>query len=174
MFAPPVPNSPHRDALRELSQQVREQRVLLENVINPLTIHLNGGDAVMGLNAEWLDLSPVPARLRILAQLPSLGPGAFVGEVEYEDGAEIDDVVVAESVRGLVLMGTFFMRAHATDAEHRRYDAGQAFFLDHGLKHGWRVEGRTRSLLVFTPPLPLAEPITPAYEPAGCSVTPDI
>ena len=150
---------------------------MLENVINPLTINLNSGTAIMGLSAEWMDLDPVPARLRILAQLPSLGPGAFVGEVEYEDGAAIDDVVVAESVRGLVLTGTFFMRSYATDAEHIRYDVGQAFFLDHGLKHGWRVEGRTRSLLVFTPPQPLAEPAPePAddWEPTGCCVSPDV
>ena len=146
-----IPEFPHRAALRELSQQVQEQRVMLENVINPLVVHLQGGPATLGLNAEWLDLDPIPARLRILAQLPSLGPGAFVGEVEYEDGAAIDNVIVAESVRGLVLVGTFFMRAHDTDAEHRRYEVGDTFFLDHNLKHGWRVEGRTRSLLVFTP-----------------------
>ena len=140
----PVPDFPHRAALREISQQVAEQRVMLENVINPLTVHLQGRDAAFGLSAEWMDLGDIPARLRILAQLPSLGPGAFVGEVEYEDGARIDDVVVAESVRGMVLAGTFFLRAHATDNEHRRFGAGDTFFLDHNLKHGWRVEGRTR------------------------------
>ena len=166
-----IPDFPHRAALREISQQVTEQRVVLDNVINQLTIHLNGGDAVMALSAEWLDLAPVPARLRILAQLPVLGAGAFVGEVEYEDGAEIDDVVVAEAVRGLVLVGTFFLRAHAHDEEHRRYDAGDTFFLDYGLKHGWRVEGRTRSLLVFTPPAPAPEP---EKEYSGCAVTPDL
>ena len=142
---------------------------MLENVISPLTINLQGEDAVMPLTSEWMDLSPVPARLRVLAQLPALGVGAFVGELEYEDGAAIDDVIVAEAVRGLVLVGTFFLRAHDHYAEHRRYGAGDTFFLDHNLKHGWWVEGRTRSLLVFTPPQP-----APELEPSGCSVTPDL
>ena len=162
----PVPDFPHRAALREISQQVAEQRVMLENVINPLTVHLQGRDAAFGLGAEWMDLGDIPARLRILAQLPSLGPGAFVGEVEYEDGAQIDSVTVAESVRGLVLAGTFHLRRHASDTQHRRIDTGEAFFLDHDERHEWRVEGPTRSLLVFTPP--------PPEEPAGCSVTPDL
>ena len=172
-----VPDSPHRAALRELSQKITEQRVLLENVINPLTVHLQGGDAILGLSAEWMDLAPIPARLRILSQLPSMGAGAFVGEVEYEDGAEIDNVIVAESVLGVVMAGTFFMRIHATEPEHIQYSKGQSFFLDHGLRHGWRVEGRTRSLLVFTPPQPLAEPEPePAddWEPTGCCVSPDV
>ena len=142
---------------------------MLENVLNPLVIHLQGRDTVMGLSSEWMDLGEVPARLRVLAQLPSMGPGAFVGEVEYDDGAAIDDVIVAEAVRGLVLTGAFFMRIHDTEATHRKYDAGDTFYLPHGLKHGWRVEGRTRSLLVFTPPAPM-----PAPEPAGCSITPDM
>ena len=169
MSAKPMPDFPHRVALRELAAQVQEQRIMLENVLQPLTVHLQGGDAVIGLNAEWTDLTPIPARLRILSQMPALGVGAWAGEVEYEDGAAIEDVTVAEAVRGMVVAGTFHLRRYAVEATYRRIDAGGTFFLDHDEKHGWRVEGPTRSVLVFTPPQP-----APAPEPSGCSVTPDL
>ena len=161
------PEPPHRNSLRALTQQVQEQRVVLENVLQPLVVRLHGGDNVTGVGGEWTDLGDVPARLRILAQLPALGAGAFVAEVEYADGAQIDSVTVAEAVRGLVLAGTFHLRRHAIDAVHRRIEPGGTFFLDHDEEHEWRVEGQTRSLLIFTPP-PARAP-----EPAGCSVTPD-
>ena len=142
---------------------------MLENVLQPLTVRLQGGEAVIGLNAEWMDLTPIPARLRILSQMPALGVGAWAGEVEYEDGAAIDEVTVAEAVRGMVVAGSFHLRRPAVEATYRRIDAGGTFFLDHDEQHGWRVEGLTRSVLVFTPPQP-----APAPEPAGCSVTLDL
>lgn len=164
-----MPDFPHRVALRELAQMVEEQSIMLKNAIHPLTVHLQGGDAVIGLSPEWTDLTPIPARLRILSQMPGLGAGAWAGEVEYEDGAAIDDVTVAEAVRGMVVAGTFHLRRTAIEATYRRIDAGGTFFLNHDEQHGWRVEGPTRSVLVFTPPHP-----APAPEPAGCSITPNL
>lgn len=158
MSAPkPTPEAPHRTALRQLATEAAEHRASVENALRPFVMHLNGGEAVAGLGADWTDLAPVPARLRILAQLPALGVGAFVGEVEYDRDAQLDTVTVAEAVQGLVLAGTFHLHRH-TEPEARRIEAGGSFFLDHHEAHGWRCEGLTRSLLVFVPPLSTPNP----------------
>lgn len=158
-----LPDFPHRAALRQIVSEAAENRITIENALRPFVMHLNGGDATTGLGPEWTDLSPVPARLRVLAQLPALGAGAFVGEVEYADSAELDNVTVAEAVHGLVLAGSFTLRRHLNDTAER-FSPGQSFFLDHHEPHGWQCEGLTRSLLVFIPP---PESV------AGCSIVPD-
>ena len=161
-----LPELPHRAALRQLATEAQENRATVLNALRPITMHLRNRDQMLNLGPEWTDLNPIPCRLRVLAQLPSLGVGAFVAEVEYVLNAELDTVTVAEAVSGLVLAGAFLLR-RLSDPE-QRIEAGGSFQLAPHETHGWACEGLTHSLLVFTP-----TPATRAAEPSGCSVTPD-
>ncbi len=158
-----LPESPHRAALRALADAAEAHRLTVQQALRPLTLHLRNRDQVLDLGVEWTDLAPVPARLRILAQLPALGDGAFVAEVEYALNAELDTVAVAEAVAGLVLAGAFLLRR--LEEPECRIAAGGSFQLAPHETHGWACQGHVRSLLVFTP--------APGPDPSGCAYTPD-
>lgn len=152
-----------RSTLRELATKATEHRLTLENTLRPLVIYVNDTNTTSGLSHEWTDLYPVQARLRILAYLPSLGEGAFVGEVEYEDGAEANTIKVAESIQGMVLTGIFHLKMEAEDHQ-QRLTAGTSFQINSSQTHSWRCEGKTRSIVVFSPEAQFS----------GCSITPDL
>ena len=139
-----MPNSPEPDYRRVLRETDAKMKAVAGR-LQHLHMTLEGQPSETTLGPDWQPLDNVPGcEARLIT-------GAFVMEARYEQGAELPNVSVEQSIYGKVTTGRFRLHRLATEDEPTVYEAGQVFCLSPNEKHAWHAESATTNLVVFVP-----------------------